>query len=352
MKALSAFLVAGILAIELVTPVACGRADQLPADVSDALLAPHNGTLQSAAAKPAEALVRRALVFAQDEQRGLYRRLAAGLRSVKTQATTATVLTLSTACFVYGILHAIGPGHGKSVISAYLVADERTVRRGILLSFLASLSQAVTAIALVSSLVGLLRGSGITTEASLGVLTAASGGFIAAVGAWMAWTSLPGRLRTGRGKSSLCAHPEHGPSLQATDAAWGGVHCGHPHRLAAPRFFGGAVAPRLGLIVAAIGVRPCSGAIFVLLFANTIGLYRVGIWAVLAMALGTAVTVSALAVLTLWSKRAAVRLISLNTSRLDWIYRSLRLAGSAAVLCFGLLLLLTSVTAEGQFPLR
>ena len=106
------------------------------------------------------------------------------------------------------------------------------------------------------------------------------------------------------------------------------------------------------MIIAAIGVRPCSGAIFVLLFANTIGLYRVGVWAVLAMALGTAINVSALAVLTLWSKQAAVRLVNLNTGRLDWIYRSMHLIGSAAVLCFGLLLLFTSVTAESQFPLR
>jgi ABC-type nickel/cobalt efflux system permease component RcnA len=106
------------------------------------------------------------------------------------------------------------------------------------------------------------------------------------------------------------------------------------------------------MIIAAIGVRPCSGAIFVLLFAKTIGLYNVGVWATLAMASGTAITVSALAVLTLWSKRAAVRLVSLNTKRLDAIYRSMRLAGSVTVLCLGLFLLFTPATAEGQFLLR
>jgi nickel/cobalt transporter (NicO) family protein len=106
------------------------------------------------------------------------------------------------------------------------------------------------------------------------------------------------------------------------------------------------------VIIAAIGVRPCSGAIFVLLFANTIGLYSVGVWATLAMALGTAITVSALAVLTLWSKRAAVRLVSLNTRRLDRVYRSMHLAGSVAVFCLGLFLLFASATAEGQFTLR
>jgi nickel/cobalt transporter (NicO) family protein len=164
MKALSAFLVGAMLAITVVTPIARVRAEQLPADVSDALLAPLDGTLQQAPVKPAASLLHRALVYAQNAQRELYRRLAAELRLVKAQATAAAIVTLSSVCFLYGVFHAIGPGHGKSVISAYLVANERTVKRGILLSFLAALSQAVTAIALVSCLISLLRGSGITEE--------------------------------------------------------------------------------------------------------------------------------------------------------------------------------------------
>ena len=355
MKALSAFLVVTMLAINVVTPVACVRAEQLPADVSDALLAPHDGTLQQAPAKPGESLLHRALVYAQTEQREFYRRLAAGLLSVKAQATVAAIVTLSIVCFLYGILHAIGPGHGKSVISAYLLANERMVKRGILLSFLASLSQAVTAIALVFCLASLLTGTGMTMDASLGVLTPVSGGLIAAVGAWMVWTSL--RRRTGgrREAFSSQAHQEHGrgpATLSTTDSAFGGGHCDHLHRVAAHQLFSEASLPRLSMIIAAIGVRPCSGAIFVLLFAKTIGLYNVGVWATLAMASGTAITVSALAVLTLWSKRAAVRLVSLNTKRLDAIYRSMRLAGSVAVLCLGLFLLFTPATAEGQFLLR
>lgn len=106
------------------------------------------------------------------------------------------------------------------------------------------------------------------------------------------------------------------------------------------------------MIVAAIGARPCSGAVFVLLFANAIGLYTAGVWAILAMALGTALTVSALAALTLCSKRASVRLVSLNTRWLDWTYRTMSLAGSVAVLCLGLLFLFSSASTQGPFPLR
>ena len=116
----------------------------------------------------------------QNQQREIYRQLAASLRSVKAHATAATVMPLSIVCFLYGILHAVGPGHGKSIISAYLVANERAVRRGILLSFCASLAQAVSAIALVSSVTGLLRDADVAAEASLGVMTIASAGLIAA----------------------------------------------------------------------------------------------------------------------------------------------------------------------------
>jgi nickel/cobalt exporter len=120
--------------------------------------------------------------------------------------------------------------------------------------------------------------------------------------------------------------------------------CDHAQHIAAHRLFSQESLPRLGMIIAAIGVPPCSGAIFVLLFANTIGLYNVGVWATLAMALGTAITVSALAVLTLWSKRAAIRLVKPEYQAVGLTDRSMRLAGSVAVLCLGLFLLFASAT--------
>jgi nickel/cobalt exporter len=52
--------------------------------------------------------------------------------------------------FVYGIFHAAGPGHGKAVISSYLVANEETWRRGVTLSFASALLQAITAVLIVA----------------------------------------------------------------------------------------------------------------------------------------------------------------------------------------------------------
>ena len=353
MKSLLAFLVVAMLAIS-VTPVVRVHAEQPPADISDALLAPNSGAPQQA--QLGRSLLQTTLVYVQNQQREIYRQLAASLRSVKAHGTAATVMSLSFVCFLYGSLHAVGPGHGKSIISAYLVANERAVRRGILLSFCASLAQAVSAIALVSCLTGLLRGIDVTAEASLGVMTIASAGLIAAVGACMTWASLR-RLADGETRELFAAHVhrehEHGSAtLSGASGASARVGCDHDHRFASHRLLSETRLPRLAMIVAAIGARPCSGAVFVLLFANAIGLYTAGVWAILAMALGTALTVSALAALTLCSKRASVRLVSLNTRWLDWTYRTMSLAGSVAVLCLGLLFLFSSASAQGPFPLR
>ena len=51
--------------------------------------------------------------------------------------------------FLYGIFHAAGPGHGKAVISSYVVANEETWRRGVVLSFASALLQAFVAVAFV-----------------------------------------------------------------------------------------------------------------------------------------------------------------------------------------------------------
>ena len=187
-------------------------------------------------------------------------------------------------------------------------------------------------------------------------MTLGSAGLIAAVGGWMTWASLR-RLADGGARELPAAHVnrEHEHGSTASSGASGAsvrVSCGHAHHLAPNQRTSATSLPRLAMIVAAIGARPCSGAVFVLLFANAIGLYTAGVWAILAMALGTALTVSALAALTLCSKRVSVRLVSFNTRWLDWTYRTMSLAGSVAVLCLGLLLLFSSASAEDPFPLR
>ena len=79
------------------------------------------------------------------QQQEFYRALAGALKAMRTDGSKMWLLVgLS---FAYGIFHAAGPGHGKAVISSYMVANEVALRRGILLSFVSAFLQGLTAIA-------------------------------------------------------------------------------------------------------------------------------------------------------------------------------------------------------------
>lgn len=107
----------------------------------------------------------------------------------------------------------------------------------------------------------------------------------------------------------------------------------------------------MAAMILSVGLRPCSGAILVLLFAVTQGAFLIGAASALVMSLGTAITVSVLAVLTVFSKNLALRIAgrtdSIWASRVEWL---LMAAGGVVILAFGLLLLASSFT-EPASPL-
>ena len=100
-----------------------------------------------------------------DKQQTLQRTLAMSVKGLKSANPIAGALTLAALSFLYGILHAVGPGHGKTIISSYVVANEETVRRGVIISFIAAGLQALTAVALVSVLLFGLNASGLQINA-------------------------------------------------------------------------------------------------------------------------------------------------------------------------------------------
>ena len=59
--------------------------------------------------------------------------------------------------FLYGIVHAAGPGHGKVVISTYLVANEARIRRGVVIAFIAAFVQALVAVGIIGLMAVILN---------------------------------------------------------------------------------------------------------------------------------------------------------------------------------------------------
>lgn len=258
-------------------------------------------------------------LWVQQTQTKLHQDLVSSVRNLKQQHSLLAGSMLALVSFIYGVVHAIGPGHGKAVISSYVLANERTLRRGVILAFLSSVVQACSAIAIVVIFSLLMRAAGLKIQAAVGQLETVSYALVAAIGAWMMYMAIRRHLpRLASARQSLAAeaahnhahdrghdhhhhdhhHHEHGPDCG----------CGHAH-VPDPAKLGEDFSWRRAIpIIFAVGIRPCTGAILVLVFALTQGLFWAGIASTFAMALGTAITVSALAVMAVGSRGLAVRL--------------------------------------------
>ena len=216
--------------------------------------------------------------------------------------------------FAYGVFHAAGPGHGKAVIAGYIVAGERSLRRGCALSFAAALLQAVVAIAIVG-IGSLILGATAAAMSRAGTLVeTASFALVAGIGLAVTWRKA-GRL--------VAAHaPGCGPD------------CAHVR----PDARAESWRERAGVVLAA-GSRPCAGAVLLLVFALSQGVLWAGMAAVLAMALGTALTTTALASLAVFAKGAALRLAGGRGRAGAIAVGLLELVAAAFVLVLGLAML-------------
>ena len=276
-------------------------------------------------------------------QQEYYRAMAGALRAVNLQQSAAAVWGLVSISFLYGVFHAAGPGHGKIVVTSYLLADEREVRRGILLAFLSAFAQALTAILVVGILAVVIGMSSRGTADAVPVIERASFVLIAGVGLWLIWQAVS------RGRRNIHDHHAHGHGHEHEQ----GPDCGHDHahaHMPTPAEIRAAKGWKgMGAMILSIGLRPCSGAILVLLFALTQGAFMVGVLSALVMSVGTAITVAGLAVLTVYSKNLALRLAgTVDSPRTQRIELGLRLAGGIALLVLGLSLLWGSLTSPAS----
>lgn len=264
-----------------------------------------------------EGLWRRSLVWILQQQRALHRTLTEAMQAVRHDQTGALWWMVS-ASFLYGVCHAAGPGHGKVVIATYLATQESRLSRGILLTVLSSLAQGLTAIVAVGAIILVLQLSMRDAEHATLALETGSYGLVALLGGVLCWRS--GRRLVARGGG----HHHHG-------AACG---CGHEHGPSANDLAAPATPAHLAMIVLSIGIRPCTGAVLVMLLALGMGRVDAGIASVMAMAAGTALTVSALAALSVYARRAALAFAAM----LDLGERHHRRLIDAAALAGGLIL--------------
>lgn len=257
-------------------------------------------------------------------QKELNDSLAAVTQSLRGSRTLAGLLLVLGLSLAYGAFHAAGPGHGKTMVSSYFVANEPRVTHVLLVGNLIALVHAVSALAVVLVLSFLVRGflsSGV--DQANGYIQKVSFAIIAVIGLYL----LVQRIR---------GHEHHHGGLRREHGDGSGHDHGHEHHHEEER-------PGVGLrglltIALPAGMIPCPGAIAVIVFALSLHMFWVSVISVAAMSIGMGITISLTALLVVLAKKGALRLFS-GGERQTVARRVVEIAGAAALLLFGSLLL-------------
>ncbi len=236
----------------------------------------------------------------QAAQRRFHAELATAIRAVKANESLA-FWNLVVLGFLYGVFHAAGPGHGKFVISTYLATSGARLSRGIALTFASSLVQGISAILVVEVTIGLLGLTFRDARQSAQWIETASYALVALLG--IAVLAMALRRLARRHKTAAA-----GPATDEAAAHCGTADCDHDHGPRPADLAQPLTPARFIAIALSVGLRPCTGAVLVLLFARALELPFAGYGAVAGISLGTAMTVSALAILAVYARRTALAL--------------------------------------------
>ncbi|QEM80392.1 nickel/cobalt transporter [Halomonas binhaiensis] len=304
-------------------------------------------------------------------QGDLHRRMTEAVSLVNRTPSPQAWMTLLGLSLFYGIFHAAGPGHGKAVLSTYLLSQRQGTggwRKALGLSFAAAIVQGMVAIAIVLVLVNVL--GWLTREALGSVIRVEQLSFllVALLGAWLCLRAIRDFIRLQRSASEQPAghqhaheqhtheHHDHAHEHHAHPHQAHQYHdhvcCGGHHHLSPADLADSGQKSTVWLTVLAIGARPCSGAVLLMGVTTLLGQPLMGIAAVMVMALGTALTVSALGLLSVlargWAER---RLASHRHWSVGWIMPLVALTGGVVICVLGVSLLLHAEQGAGSLPL-
>ncbi len=234
-------------------------------------------------------------------QRDVQTLLAGAIRALRSGDLGALAGFLGI-CFAYGVLHAAGPGHGKLVIGGYGLARRVTARKLAVLSVVSSLAQAVVAVAAVYVIVA---GLGLSRQVAGGVVDSImaplGSAAIAALGLYLVWRGVRGL----RAQMAAQVHHEHDHHDNDHHDHGPDCGCGHAHG-PTPAQAAQAQSPReVAALIAGIALRPCTGAVFVLILTWQLGIGAAGIAGAFAMGLGTAAFTAAVALLSVFAREGA-----------------------------------------------
>lgn len=283
------------------------------------------------------------LIAIQSVQQGAHATLIETVRQIQEEPYKAS-LTLIFLSFLYGVFHAAGPGHGKVVISTYLLSHKEELRRGVLLSFSSALVQGIVAVMLVTSATWLFDVSMKQTQLLVSDIEMASFVLISAAGLIIVFLQ-------GRRLFHALGTGSHQQQFGDTDDNDHAHHCNHTRHLKADHGHSDGRMSSFMSIVLSVGIRPCTGAVIILLLANSLSLHIAGIASVFAMSVGTALTVSLIAVVAVYARNFAANILSVMPEHhhsASLVSPVFGIAGGILILLFGLSLFLSAFFAPSH----
>lgn len=226
--------------------------------------------------------------FSAEYQRRIQQALSVSLRDIKAGSGSLALWTLATVCFGYGVVHTLGPGHGKAVVVAYFLDSTRPrawiegVFAGAWIAFTHTLAALLLAGAL--KLLGTVGLFGALREVRN--VEMVSYLLILAIGIWRLWAGITGRLHEHHHGDDHHHHHDHDHD--------------HRHHDTRQRTLAG------WLLLTAAGIAPCAGALVVILLSIALDVVWAGVIGVLAIALGMAITLSAVGLASMVAHRLII----------------------------------------------
>lgn len=233
--------------------------------------------------------------YSAEYQRRINHVLSTSLRDVQSGTGSLALWTLVTVCFGYGVVHTLGPGHGKAVVVAYFLDSSRPrawiegIFAGGWIAFTHTLAALLLAGALkLSSTVGLLGAMREVRNVEIVSYT-----LILLVGVWRLWAGITGRLHEHpHGDHGHDHHHEHGHDH-------GHDHYHHDHEPPQRTIAG-------WLLLTAAGIAPCAGALIIILLSIALDVLWAGVVGVIAIALGMAITLAAIGMASMVAHRLII----------------------------------------------
>ena len=249
-------------------------------------------------------------------QRNLYEKMADLVETVQDSKKLSIIFILIGISFFYGVVHALGPGHGKSIAASYFLSTEVPLTRGLLMGGLIALLHAGSAIVVVLTLYVILRHSYLCSLENINrVIRIVSHTLIASIGLLMFIAA----ILDGRKKQ----FPIHN----------GGTTKDSKRR-------------SLFSVALAVGIVPCPGAILILLFCLSMGILTTGVFLVLVMAIGMGLTISAVGGTAILARQGFSKFLPENSKTRRVLLTGLQLFGSLLIFFIGGIFLLGNLLSS------